>query len=74
MAEEEERQRKAQMAEEIAHMQRLIEDMHAQDNDKNFRLQRLTEENLQMQSEIVVMGKERERYLIEREEYDKHIS
>jgi hypothetical protein len=44
-----------------------------QDQDKNFRLQKLTEENFQMQSEIVILSKERERYQLEREEYDKHI-
>lgn len=35
------------------------------------RLQRLTEEQVVMQSEIVCLSKERERWALEREEYDR---
>ena len=70
---EEERNIKQSFADEISGLQRVIEDYQVHDQDKNFRLQKLTEENLQMQSEIVILQKERERYQLEREEYDKHI-
>jgi hypothetical protein len=36
-------------------------------------LQRLTEEQVVMQSEIVCLGKERERWGLEREEYDRQV-
>ena len=42
-----------------------------QDQDKTMRLQRLTEEQVVMQSEIVCLSKERERWALEREEYDR---
>ena len=42
-----------------------------QDQEKNFRLQKLTEESIQMQSDILVMGKEKERLQFERDEYER---
>jgi|LauGreDrversion4_2_1035121.scaffolds.fasta_scaffold247500_2 hypothetical protein len=49
----------------------MTEDLQAEDIDKNGRLQRLTEEQVVMQSELVCMSKERERWALEREEYDR---
>lgn len=51
----------------------MTEDMQAEDMDKNMRLQRLTEEQVVMQSEIVCLSKERERWGLERDEYDRQV-
>ena len=52
---EDERNMKQRLADEISEMQRVIEDYQVHDQDKNFRLQKITEESLQMQSEIVIL-------------------
>lgn len=59
---EEERTDKQRLCDEVAELQRIIEDFQLQDQDKNFRLQKLTEESLQLQSEIMILSKDRERY------------
>ena len=51
----------------------MAEDIQAEDIDKNMRLQRLTEEQVVMQSEIVCLGKERERWALERDEYERQV-
>jgi len=42
-----------------------------QDQDKNYRLQKVTEESLQMQSDLIILTKEKERFMLEREEFEK---
>ncbi len=52
----------------------MVQDLQAQEIDKNFRLQKITEDSLQMQSEIMVLNKEKERFIIEREEFEQQMS
>ncbi len=47
--------------------------MNLAENDKAYRLQKVTEDCLQLQSEVMILGKERERFIIEREEFERQI-
>ena len=70
---EEERSEKQRLGDDLNEMQRVIDDLQSQDQDKNYRLQKVTEDLLQLQSDLVILTKEKERFLIERDEFDKQL-
>ena len=70
---EEERSEKQRLGDDLNEMQRIIDDLYGQDQDKNYRLQKVTEDLLQLQSELVILSKEKDRFLIERDEFDKQL-
>ena len=47
--------------------------MHMAENDKSYRLQKVTEDCLQLQSDVMILTKEKERFLLERDEFEKQI-
>ncbi len=61
------------MCEELSELQKYVNELQQQDQDKAYRLQKLTEDSIQMQNDIMVMTKEKERFAFEREDYERQI-
>ena len=47
--------------------------MQLVDQDKNFKIQKLTEDSIQLQSDIHVLSKEKERLMYERDEQERKV-
>lgn len=58
---EEERSEKQRLAEEFNELQRFYNDLQMNDQEKDYRIQKLTEDAIQMQSDILILSKEKER-------------
>jgi len=44
-----------------------------QDQDKNFKIQKISEESIQMQTDIHLLEKEKDRLQFERDEFEKQL-
>lgn len=70
---EEERNEKVRLQDEIGELQRFVGDLQLVHQEKNFKIQKLTEEHIQMQSDIHVFQKEKERITYERDDFEHKV-
>lgn len=68
---EEERAEKQRLADELSELQRFTNDLQLQDQEKTFSLQKLTEDGIQLQNDLMVITKEKERLQYERDDYER---
>lgn len=70
---EEERAEKQRLGEEMQEMQRYINEIQINDQEKSYRIQKLTEDQIQMQNDMLVLTKEKERLSYERDDYERQL-
>ncbi|CDW72869.1 UNKNOWN [Stylonychia lemnae] len=68
---EEERTEKQRLTEQYHELQRFNNDLQMNDQEKDYRIQKMTEDAIQMQSDILVLTKEKERIQYERDDYER---
>ena len=70
---EEERQEKQRIGEELQELQRMFQDLQINDSEKNFRVQKLTEDSIQFQNDLLILTKDKERLAYERDDYERQV-
>ena len=70
---EEERAEKVRMGEQLQEYQKYMQEVQMNDQDRNFKIQKLTEDSIQFQSEIHLLGREKDRLVEEKEALDQKL-
>ena len=58
---EDERQDKHRLIEEVNELTRVLQEVQMSEQDRQFRMQKLTEDSIQLQGDVLVLSKEKER-------------